>query len=222
MVSPEMAMLSVFITPWMNPTAIHCAMSAAWRSATCLEERQRRIGRVTGLQLRVVPRNGVVQQGANAVGVAARGEILEGADAQVAGRDAREHGAGLGLFTQHLLPGGHHGQRAGGGNAQREHGFADEVFAQHGAHGRAAVAGAREGRAARALELHVVQLPVHRAQLAEQDGATIAQLRHEVRELVARIGHGDGLCIDGQFVAGEQRGQLLPVCSASAPAWPAA
>jgi hypothetical protein len=29
MVSPDRAMLSVFITPWMNPTSIHCATSAA-------------------------------------------------------------------------------------------------------------------------------------------------------------------------------------------------
>ena len=27
-------MLSVFITPWMNPTSCHRAMSEAWRSAT--------------------------------------------------------------------------------------------------------------------------------------------------------------------------------------------
>ena len=29
MVSPEIELLSVFITPWMKPTLIHCAMSAA-------------------------------------------------------------------------------------------------------------------------------------------------------------------------------------------------
>jgi hypothetical protein len=34
MVSPAMLMLSVFITPWMKPTFIHCASSAACRSAT--------------------------------------------------------------------------------------------------------------------------------------------------------------------------------------------
>ena len=32
--SPEIVMLSVFITPWMKPTFIHCATSAAWRRAT--------------------------------------------------------------------------------------------------------------------------------------------------------------------------------------------
>jgi hypothetical protein len=29
MLSPEIAMLSVFITPWMKPTCIHCAINAA-------------------------------------------------------------------------------------------------------------------------------------------------------------------------------------------------
>ena len=27
-------MLSVFITPWMKPTSIHCASSDAWASTT--------------------------------------------------------------------------------------------------------------------------------------------------------------------------------------------
>ncbi len=34
MVSPEIVMLSVFITPWMKPTFIHDATSPAWRAAT--------------------------------------------------------------------------------------------------------------------------------------------------------------------------------------------
>ena len=34
MVSPDSAMLSVFITPWIKPTPIHCATSAACRAAT--------------------------------------------------------------------------------------------------------------------------------------------------------------------------------------------
>ena len=34
MVSPEMLMLSVFITPWMKPTPIQRAISCACRSQT--------------------------------------------------------------------------------------------------------------------------------------------------------------------------------------------
>ena len=37
-------MLSVFITPWMKPTFIHCAISAAWRSATCSSRPRKRPG----------------------------------------------------------------------------------------------------------------------------------------------------------------------------------
>ncbi len=36
MLSPETAMLSVFITPWMKPTCIQLAISAAWREVTFL------------------------------------------------------------------------------------------------------------------------------------------------------------------------------------------
>jgi hypothetical protein len=32
--SPEMAMLSVFMTPWMKPRDIQWAMSEAWRAMT--------------------------------------------------------------------------------------------------------------------------------------------------------------------------------------------
>ncbi len=34
MVSPEIVMLSVFMTPWTNPTSIHCATSDAWPAIT--------------------------------------------------------------------------------------------------------------------------------------------------------------------------------------------
>ena len=34
MVSPESVLLSVFMTPWMKPTDIHCATSLACRAMT--------------------------------------------------------------------------------------------------------------------------------------------------------------------------------------------
>ncbi|CNH19244.1 Uncharacterised protein [Mycobacterium tuberculosis] len=34
MVSPEIVMLSVFITPWTNPNSIHRAIRDAWAAVT--------------------------------------------------------------------------------------------------------------------------------------------------------------------------------------------
>ena len=48
-------MLSVFITPWMKPTFIHCAISAAWRSATARSSAEVALGRAG--QRRVVARD---------------------------------------------------------------------------------------------------------------------------------------------------------------------
>ena len=85
-------MLSVFITPWMKPTFIHCAISAAWRAATrssSARKRPRRRRRARGRGARSCTR-----RAAHALEVAARGEELERADADVARRDARQHRAG--------------------------------------------------------------------------------------------------------------------------------
>jgi hypothetical protein len=53
---------------------------------------------------------------------------------------------------------------------------------------RAAIAAAREGRRARAFQLDVATDAVAVDDLAQQDGAAIAQLRRETAELVAGIG----------------------------------
>ena len=118
-------MLSVFITPWMKPTFIHCGdqprLALDHGVAAAPGGGRRRAG-----QVGVVARDRVVGQLAQLVQLAARGEVLEGADAQVAGGHARQHGAGQRVFAQHRLAGGHHGQRARGRDAQRVHGLADE------------------------------------------------------------------------------------------------
>ena len=44
--------------------------------------------------------------------------------------------------------------------------------------------------------------------LAEQDGAAVAELRHEMAELVAGIGHGDRIGAIGHSLAGEDLGAL--------------
>ncbi len=92
------------------------------------------------------------------------------------------------------------------GNAQREHRLADDIFAQHGAERGATVAAARERRRTRALELDVAAHAIPVDDLAEQDGPAVAELRHEMPELVPGIGHRDRLGADGNRLAGQDLG----------------
>ena len=145
--------------------------------------------------------------------VAARGEELEGADADVARRHARQHRAGQRRLAHHRLAGRHGRQRPGRGNAERRHRLADDVFAQHRTQRRPPVAAPRERCRPRAFELDVATDSVRAHDLAQQDGAAIAQLRHEVAELVAGIGQRDRLgtrrdaitCQDGHTLRRRQR-----------------
>ena len=155
-----------------------------------------------------MPRDDVVGELPHAVGVAARGEELEGADADVARRHARQHRAGQHGLAHHVLAGDDGGERARGRDAEREHRLADDVFAQHRAERGAAVAPARERRRARALELDVAADAVGVDDFAEQDGAAVAELRHEMAELVAGIGHRDRVGAVGHAFAGEDFGAL--------------
>ena len=102
-----------------------------------------------------------------------------------------------------LLARGDGGEGARGGHAERGHGFADDVLAQDGAEGGAAVAAARERRGAGALELDVVARAVAGDDFAEQVGAAVAELGDEVAELVAGVGLGERLGACGDAVAGE-------------------
>ena len=197
-------MLSVFITPWMKPTFIHCAISAAWRSATC-SSRPRKRPRRAG-QIGIVARDRVLGELAHPLDVAARGEELERADADVAGRDAGQHRAGQHRLAHHRLAGRDDRERARGRDAERVHRLADQHLAQHRPDRRLAVAAARERRAARALERDVAAPPLAVDHLAEQHRAAVAELRREAAELVPGIGLRDRLGAFGQRVAGEQRG----------------
>ena len=89
------------------------------------------------------------------------------------------------------------------GMPEREHRLADDVFAQHRTERGAAVAPARERRRARALELDVAADAVPVDDLAEQDGAAVAELGHEMAELVAGIGHRDRIGALGDALSGE-------------------
>ena len=167
---------------------------------------QRVIGALGLRHVRIVPGDDVVGELAHAVGVAARGEELEGADADVACGHAREHGAGQHGLALNALAGGHRGERAGGRDAQGEHRLADDVFAQHRPERGAAVAPARERRRAGSLELDVAADAVLVDDLAEQDGAAVAELGHEMAELVAGIGHRDRVGAVGEALSGEDFG----------------
>ena len=96
MVSPEIDVLSVFITPWTKPTPSQRATRSACASIT------RSSSASASLPLpaasRVVARERVGGERDQRLAVVARGEELERADADVARRHAREHRAG-----QHLL-----------------------------------------------------------------------------------------------------------------------
>ena len=98
---------------------------------------------------------------------------------------------GRAVSRQTGLAGGDCGEGAGRGDAEGGHGLADEVLAQHGAERGPAVTAAGEGRGAGAFELDVAAAPVLADDLAEQNGAAVAELRGEAAELVAGIGECD-------------------------------
>ncbi len=98
------------------------------------------------------------------------------------------------------------GQRAGRGYAQRMHGFADDIFAQHRPQCRLAIAAPRKGRATGAFQLHISAPTVAIDQFAEQEGAAIAQLRREVAELMAGVGLGQGQRAFRDLIPGKNGG----------------
>ena len=157
----------------------------------------------------VVAGDDVVGEQANGVLIVAGGEILEGADADMARRHARQHRAGLHGLADHDLAGGDGRQRPRGRNAQCCHRLADDVFAQYGAECGAPVATAREGGAPRAFQLDVAPDAVAADHLAEQHRAAVAELRGEVAELMAGIGAGEGGGAGGHGVAREDRRRLV-------------
>ena len=80
--------------------------------------------------------------------------------------------------------------------------------------GGAPVAAAREGGAAGSFQLDVAAAAVHVHHLAQQDRPAVAQLRHEIAELVPGIGLGEGAGARGDRVAhchlGRQRAGVDP------------
>ena len=161
-------------------------------------------------QLRIVAAHGVFGQGAQVVGPTARGEVFEGAHADVAARHAGQDGSGQGCFAEDRFAGGRHGKAARGRDAQAVHGFADDVFAQHGTQGGASVATAGKRGLSGTLELDVEAFAPGRDVLAQENGPSVAE-HGEMPELVPGIGLGNGIGAGRQTVAGEDGGPLRTV-----------
>ncbi|MCY1232386.1 hypothetical protein D9M72_448750 [compost metagenome] len=92
------------------------------------------------LDVGIVPVDRVIGEDLHRSHVAARSEELEGADAHVAGCNARNDGAGQDLFAIDRLAGDHGRQRPCRRDAERKHRLADDTLAQHRPERRAPVA----------------------------------------------------------------------------------
>jgi hypothetical protein len=95
-----------------------------------------------------------------------------------------------------------HAQGARRGDAQRVERLRGEQLAHGRAQDGAPVEPAREGGPSGALDLELPRLARGRANLGDEDGAPVAEARHEDAELVAGVGGGDRL---------DARGGALPV-----------
>ena len=130
----------------------------------------------------------MIGEGSEGGTVAAGGEVLEGADADMAMGHAGQDGTGHPALAVDHLTGADGSEGAGGGDAESGHGFAYQIFAQDGAEPGAAIAGAAVGGGAGAFELDVAADAVVAHDFAQEDGAPIAELRVPVAELMAGIG----------------------------------
>jgi hypothetical protein len=92
--------------------------------------------------LRVMSYDDVIGQQPQSLHVAARREELEGADANMACGDPRQHGTRQQGFAHDRLAGRHRRERTRGRDPERRHRLADDVFAEHRPERRAAVAAA--------------------------------------------------------------------------------
>ena len=161
------------------------------------------MGLLSRRDLGVVTVDHMVRQPPHGLCIAPRGDVLEGADADVTGGHARKDGTGQGGLAQHRLPRCHRVQRSGGWHSQRRHCLTDDVFAQHRTERGAPVRAPREGRSPGTLELDIAPQAVPAHDLAEQDRAPVAELRDKVAELVTGIGERDWRRTFGHAVPGQ-------------------
>ena len=171
-----------------------------------LQQRQRAVGGVQGLGIMALQH--MLHQQVQGLGILAGGKKLESADADMAFRHPGQHRAGQEGLPDHLLTGGHRGQRAGSGQPQRIHGLAHQVFAQYRPQGRPAIAAAGIGRGAGALQLDVVAQAIPAYHLTQQYGPAVSQLGVVAAELVAGIDCGNRFRARRGAVPGHHRGAL--------------
>src|SRR6185437_5033807 len=138
-------------------------------------------------------------------------EMFEMAEADMAPRQSGQNRPRLQAFPPHFFAGGDDGQRPAGGNVQRRHRFAAEIFANGGAHNCPPIAEARIRCLARTLELHVPQFAFAVAQLGNHQGPAIAQLSRPDPELMPGINHGKGLRARKRTASGKnlQKGGIM-------------
>ena len=142
----------------------------------------------------------IVGEFAHALGFVPRREVLERAEAQERRSQTHDDCGGLDGLAQDGQRAAGDGERAGGGDSQRRHRFAGEIFADRGAQHRPPVTEARVRRCAGALELHFV---VRAAGLdfTHEDRAPVAELTGPHPELVAGIHRRDRLARGRHVVA---------------------
>src|ERR1700680_3257434 len=164
-------------------------------------------------RLWVMPRDDVISEAPDRIQIPARREELEGADTDVARRDAGQYRAGQTRLAPNRLAGRHSGERSGRRNPERRHRLADDVFAQDRPERRASVAPPGKRRWPRPLELDVAAHAVAIHHLTEKNCTSVTELRDESPKLVAPISHGKRLASLGHPVAREdlhplRRGKL--------------
>ena len=120
-------------------------------------------------------------------------------------RDPGEHRARQGLLAVHGVARGGDRQRPGGGHAERVHGLADHVLAQHLGDACQPVPAAREGGASRALEVQVAAV----RELAHQQSPPVAEPRRVATELVPGVGLRSRGRTLGHMVADQQTHPLV-------------
>ena len=217
-------MLSVFITPCTKPTRIQCAdqlgrargrprrtsarVASAARaspsSGKCV--RMRVVARASASSVEVVARTRGARSCRSAGTTARRGTRP---------RRARARGGRRRACRAPRLAGGHQRQRARGRHAEVVHGLAAQELAQRRAQHGAPVGAARVRRGAGALELQLPALAARVDDLAERDGAAVAELTGPVAELMAAVARGVRLHARQQRVAGEHLGELSAIASSA-------
>ena len=142
-------------------------------------------------QLGVVARDDVIGQVFDRLDLVAVVEHLERTEAHEARRQPCDQRGGFLILAVDRAVAADDGEGAGGRNAERMHRFGTQKLADARAQHRAAVAAARVGGAAGALQLHFPAFARGILHFAQQDRTAVTQLRHVLAELVAGVERGD-------------------------------